>query len=152
MEKLYEVSGYEFVDKEGDKDVQYKRIKYKNRYNYIDEKTNKLLSSIWFIQASKFNGKTACVQRDDSRWNLLNTEGKFVCKDWYINMRRFCCGYVGVQLEDKKWNFINEDGEYISKEWYMDLVDFDFKKGRALVKIPAGIWRLIDTSGNFVKA
>lgn len=99
-----------------------------------------MLYNIWWLdEICDFHDGYARV-RSYSRWNFINTKGKFLWNkpydEWFDEIDDFYNGYAIVRLNDK-YNFINTNYELVwnkpVNQWF-DRVD-DFHDGYAKVHL-----------------
>ena len=84
--------------------------------------------------------------RLNSKYNYINTKGKYISEQWWDYCWDFCNGYAMVKLNDK-WNYINTDGKLLSEQWFDDC--WDFQDGYAIVKLNDK-YNYIDTKGKYI--
>lgn len=94
----------------------------------------------------------ACVNRSIPKgFNLLSTDGTFLCKENYDWVENFVDG-IAVVMKDKLYNFIDKTGKLVCGEWY-EFIDFGHGKKRdvALVCISCKEGEYYDEHGISVR-
>ena len=95
-----------------------------------------------FSYCGDFSEGFTCVELD-SKYNFINTDGKFLLEQWFDRCYDFHNGFAIINLNDK-FNYINLGGKLISEQWF----DFceSFTKGFADVKLNGKFYK-IDKNG-----
>lgn len=89
------------------------KVKYQNKYNFINAKNGKLISKDWYDYASDFD----CVGElglhtevgINKKYNFLNKNGKLISKQWFD----LTDGYTGTNDYDMRPN-VSINGEWVN--------------------------------------
>ena len=100
----------------------------------------------WLIDVTMFENGLSRIERDDSKWSVINTKGIQIC-EWYSYITFFEKGIAHVQREDNKWSFINTEGKRIG-DWYRRLKSFH--NGLAAIQRDDGKWSFVSNSGQLI--
>lgn len=94
------------------------RIELNKKINFINARTGKVLSNIWFDDAKDFVSMSYPVLvKLNNKWNYLKSDGSLLSNTWYDIAKSFSYGFAVVCLNDK-WNFIKTDGTALSDTWF----------------------------------
>ena len=127
----------------------YAKVRFNDKYNFIDTKGKLVSPNQWFDYVGIFTNGYAWVELN-GKYNLIDTQGKLVSPNqWFDSVGIFTNGYAWVELNNK-YNLIDTQGNLVSPNQWFDVVDY-FYNGYASVKIN-NKWYRIDTKGNIVAA
>jgi hypothetical protein len=104
-------------DKEYETKEGLRRVVYKNKYGYIDEKRKEVIP-LEYAEAEDFYEGLAKVSLDRSKYGYINERGAVVVPLQYEEfMYRFQGGYSPAR-KDGKWGMINDKGKTIVPHKY----------------------------------
>ena len=127
----------------------YDKVKFNDKWNFIDVQGKLVSPNQWFDNVGIFTNGYAWVKLN-SKFNFIDTQRKLVSPNqWFDSVGIFTNGYAWVRLNDK-WNYIDTRGKLLSPNLWFNAAD-DFYDGSALVKLN-NKWYKIDTKGNIVAA
>ena len=134
----------------------YAGVKFKEKYNFINQNGEILSPNQWFDWVDDFSEGCAKVYLRGQGKNFINQNGKYLSPNqWYNEISNFREGFAWVEL-NYKYNFINQNGDLLSPNQWFDNVDF-FREGFARVILDREIYyingegELYDMNKNFIR-
>ena len=125
----------------------YAKVRFNDKWNFIDIQGKLVSPNQWFDDVSIFTNGYAKVELN-GKWNLINTQGNMVSPNqWFDDIGDFHDGYARVKLNNK-WNFIDTQGKLVSPNQWFDSGGI-FTNGYAWVRLNDK-WNFIDTQGKLV--
>ena len=115
--------------------------------NFIDAECNLLFPNQWFDICFNFRNGYAKVKLND-KYNLIDTESKYLSNQWFDECGIFKNGYARVELNDKGCNFIDTESKYLSNQWF-DYAD-SFREGYAAIKLNGKGYNFINQKGEYL--
>ena len=115
-------------------------VELHDKYNYLNDKNNKLLSNQWFDECERFCNLFGIVKSGEL-YNYLTLDGKLLSEQWFDFCGHFHDGFAVVKLNGK-YNYINQDGKIVSPDLWFDYCE-DFNEGFGIV--------YMDDKCNFIK-
>jgi len=111
---------------------EYARVKITGKgYNIIDMDENIMLPIYYNHLAETGRDNLLMAQRNDGKYNFIDTAGKVQFTDWFDMMNIADSNYVLI-AKNGKYNYINMDNVYMSKTWYASML---YYKNYNLVKV-----------------
>lgn len=97
------------------------------RFNYVNLKNNKYLSSTWFYCCYGFySGSYGKVENEKGKYNLIDINGKLIFNEWFDYIDNyFENGYIVIR-KNHKYNKINFKGELFYRIWVDRICNFTF--------------------------
>lgn len=124
--KYVSISKYEDISAPGS---SLARVKYQNKYGYIDGNWREAIPMI-YENAEQFQNGYALVSTGYMQWGFIDTTGKVVVPCRYQNADSFSEGLAAVQ-QDELWGYIDATGKVVIPLKF--LFAGNFKNGRAPV-------------------
>ena len=119
-----------------------------SRANASDKNGNFIMEE-WTKDIRSFDEGFAPVQREDEKWNFINTRGEILSPDrWFHNVFSFKDGLAIVADNDERYNFIKTDGTFLLDTWFKHIQQFS--EGYAAVCNENKQHNFIDKNGNLL--
>ena len=119
-----------------------------SRANAADKNGNFIMEE-WLKDIRSFDEGFAPVQREDEKWNFIDTRGEILSPDkWFYNVFTFKDGLAIIAEDDDRYNFIKTDGTFLLDTWYKYIQQFS--EGYAAVCNKKNQHNYIDKEGNLL--
>ena len=97
------------------------RVKYNDKFGYIDENGKEICDIKYDIAENFCNG--FAIVKYKGKYGFIDKNGNEICEIKYDNVREFCEGFAEVCI-NAKWAFIDETGKEICDFKYTDVSAF----------------------------
>lgn len=97
------------------------RVKYNDKFGYIDESGKEICDTKYDIAENFING--FAILKYKGKYGFIDKNGNEICEIKYDDVHDFCEGFAAVKLDDK-WAFIDKTGNLICDFKYTAVSDF----------------------------